>query len=165
METDGKWDDANPWHPITNQLTLKHLGKLGEECNELGAAIFRCIIQGIDEVEPETGKPNRIWLQEEIADVEANLKLVKGHLELDEGAINERMRRKIAHLMGWHAHAEEPPVAYQYEIATAMYQDERKGQPYGCTGWVIRVTAAKDFVPIPPKGQFWPHIRNVRPLR
>jgi hypothetical protein len=62
----------NPWRPMTRPIDLKHLGKLGEESNELGAAISRCIIQGIDEREPVTGKPNRQWLAEEIADVLAN---------------------------------------------------------------------------------------------
>lgn len=26
----------NPWQPMTKAIDLKHLGKLGEECNELG---------------------------------------------------------------------------------------------------------------------------------
>jgi hypothetical protein len=44
--------DPNPWIPIQNPLDLKHLGKLIEELNEAGSATARCIIQGIDEVEP-----------------------------------------------------------------------------------------------------------------
>lgn len=93
----------NPWHPMQRPIDLKHLGKLGEEVNELGSAISRCIIQGIDECEPVTGKPNRQWLREEIADVLANIQLVCEHFELDQLAVGERVRRKKQHLRGWHS--------------------------------------------------------------
>lgn len=52
------------WQPITNKHDLAVLGKLGEEATELGSAIFRCIIQGLNEREPTTGKVNRQWLEE-----------------------------------------------------------------------------------------------------
>lgn len=93
----------NPWRPMTAPIDLKHLGKLGEEVNELGSAISRCIIQGIDEAEPVTGKVNRIWLEEEIADVYANLVLVIDHFNLDTARIRTRMVRKQEHLKGWHS--------------------------------------------------------------
>jgi NTP pyrophosphatase (non-canonical NTP hydrolase) len=93
----------NPWRPMTIALDLKHLGKLAEETNELGAAISRCIIQGIDECEPVTRKPNREWLQDEIADVLANIELVATHFGLDANAIRTRAERKKAHLRGWHS--------------------------------------------------------------
>lgn len=93
----------NPWRPMSNALDLKHLGKLSEEANELGAAISRCIIQGIDEAEPITGKPNRAWLEDEIADVLANIELVRAHFGLDVSRIGERVERKKMHLRGWHS--------------------------------------------------------------
>lgn len=93
----------NPWHPMQKPIDLKHLGKLGEEANELGAAINRCIIQGIDECEPVTKKPNRAWLQDEIADVLANIELVRAHFGLDDNAISVRVERKKKHLRGWHS--------------------------------------------------------------
>lgn len=68
--------DASPWHPMSDAVDLKHLGKLAEELSEAGAAVARCIIQGIDEAEPVTGKINRQWLQDELADVQANIGLV-----------------------------------------------------------------------------------------
>lgn len=49
MNNEGVWDDARPWHPEKDAVRLKHLGKLAEELNECGAAVSRCIIQGIDE--------------------------------------------------------------------------------------------------------------------
>jgi len=94
--------DANPWHPIADPVDLKHLGKLAEEANELGSAIARCIIQGVDECEPVTGKLNRQWLQDEIADVQANLDLVIERFGLDEEAMDARAAKKRRHLKQWH---------------------------------------------------------------
>jgi hypothetical protein len=94
--------DPNPWIPIQNPLDLKHLGKLIEELNEAGSATARCIIQGIDEVEPVTKKSNRTWLQEELADVIANINLVIEHFKLNVPAIEARIDRKYDHLKKWH---------------------------------------------------------------
>ena len=97
-----KIGDINPWVPMTRPIDLKHLGKLAEEANELGAAIARCVIQGIDEKEPTTGKPNRDWLRDEIADVIANIELVITHFDLDVVAIDARATRKSDGLRQWH---------------------------------------------------------------
>ncbi len=99
------WRDPNPWHPISNPVDLKHLGKLAEEANELGAAIARCIIQGVDECEPVTGKMNRLWLEEEIADVMANIDLVVQRFRLNRSTLADRRARKMAHLIKWHNQA------------------------------------------------------------
>jgi NTP pyrophosphatase (non-canonical NTP hydrolase) len=93
----------NPWVPMTRPIDLKHLGKFGEELNECGAAVNRCIIQGIDEAEPVTGKVNRAWLEDEIADVLANVELVIGHFGLDMQRIYLRSEKKKKHLGGWHS--------------------------------------------------------------
>ena len=105
MEDADNLRDANPWHPIDNKVDLKCLGKLAEECGELTAAICRCIIQGIDEREPVTGKLNREWLEDEIADVAANLALVIERLKLDQDRMERRVFRKMKHLAAWHAMA------------------------------------------------------------
>ncbi|ULK98883.1 hypothetical protein [Bradyrhizobium sp. I71] len=97
--------DPNPWHPITDAVDLKHLGKLGEECNELGAIISRAIIQGIDGLDPETGIPNRVNIEDEIADVLANIALVEKHFHLDTARMAARAERKMEHLRKWHEHA------------------------------------------------------------
>jgi hypothetical protein len=96
--------DSNPtpWKPIINQLDLKYLGKLAEELTEAATATCRCIIQGIDEKEPETGKLNRIWLEEEIADVLANIELVISKFNLNGCIINKRKVLKINYLSKWH---------------------------------------------------------------
>ena len=94
--------DASPWHPMKDAVDLKHLGKLAEEMGEAVAAISRCIIQGINEHEPVTGKVNREWLEDELADVWAGMNLCCQHFGLDVLRMIERKRRKEKHLRQWH---------------------------------------------------------------
>ncbi len=108
--------DVNPWHPMTSTIDLKHIGKCGEELAEsgealaigaaamcrAGAAVSRCIIQGVMDHEPVTGKLNKTWLEEEFADVEGNIELCKQRFDLDRTAIEERKQRKMAKLVVWH---------------------------------------------------------------
>lgn len=100
-----KLPEPNPWHPMSDPVDLKVMGKLGEEVAELGSAICRCIIQGVDEKEPVTGKVNRLWLTEEIADAIANIDLVVDRWDLDVRFIAERALRKREQLKIWHAQA------------------------------------------------------------
>lgn len=95
-------DIVSPWHPITSELQLKLLGKLGEELTEAATAIFRCIIQGVDEREPVTGKLNREWLEDELADAWANIALVEEHYKLNNARMRIRAARKMAALRRWH---------------------------------------------------------------
>jgi hypothetical protein len=99
----------NPWQPMTSPIDLKHLGKLAEELNEAGAAVARCIIQGIAEREPVTGKMNKQWLEDELADVAANLDLVAAHFGLDREYMAARAARKQAHLRAWHSMLGDKP--------------------------------------------------------
>lgn len=94
--------DPSPRHPMSDPVDLKHLGKFGEELGECQAAVSRCIIQGIDECEPVTGKQNREWLEDEIADVYANAHLVATHFGLSMERIGARAQRKMDHLRKWH---------------------------------------------------------------
>lgn len=94
--------DANPWTPMTDIKDLQVLGKLIEETTECASAASRCIIQGINETEPSTNKLNRKWLEDEIADVEANIKLTKEHFRLAEHRIRERSAFKEDYLRKWH---------------------------------------------------------------
>lgn len=93
----------NPWHPLSNPVDLKVMGKFSEEINELGAAIARCIIQGVDEREPVTGKLNREWVEDEMADFQANMELVQERFgfKIDP----ERVKRKKAYQTIWHNQA------------------------------------------------------------
>lgn len=89
---------------MKDAVDLKHIGKLGEETGELSAAIARCIIQGLrdGEHEPVTKKPNKRWLEEELADVLANAYLVIERFDLDREFIADRMDRKTVGLKRWH---------------------------------------------------------------
>lgn len=167
--------DANPWHPMTKPIDLKHLGKLAEELSEgaaaafaylesggveemqalaneiadieanislvaehfslredvvldhrasgvrllprlfrfgqrmgvAGAAVSRCIIQGIDEREPVTGKLNRDWLCESLVEIISTIPPIVASLNLDRKAMDLRCGRKMAHLRQWHGMLEE----------------------------------------------------------
>lgn len=102
METDDiPTQPISDWIPISNPLELALLGKLGEEACELGAALFRCVIQGIDEAQPVSGKVNRAWVEEEIADVMALTTLVIQRLNLDTSSIIQRRRKKIGYKEPW----------------------------------------------------------------
>lgn len=92
----------HPWHPMSKPVDLKHLGKLGEELGECSAATARCIIQGIGASEPVTGKGNREWLEDEIADVIGNAKLVIEHFGLNLARIRRRAKTKAKRLRTWH---------------------------------------------------------------
>ena len=87
---------------MTDPLGIKVVGKLGEELGELQAAAMRCLIQGIKEKEPVTGKPNKQWLEEEVADVLANLEMLREYFDLSVSSIVARRERKIQHLRAWH---------------------------------------------------------------
>lgn len=97
-----KTGDVNPWMPMSSPRDLKVLGKLGEETGELSQVISRCIIQGVMESNPDNGKLNKRWLEEEIADVRANMTLVKERFDLDGPFIVERTMQKMAKLRQWH---------------------------------------------------------------
>ena len=100
MSTDMKMSD--PWHPVTDPVTLKHLGKLLEELGEATAAVSRCLIQGIDECDPITKKPNREWVEDELADVAAGIALNVNHFGLNKTRMTHRTNQKIMKLHVWH---------------------------------------------------------------
>ncbi len=90
------------WHPISDPVDLKHLGKLGEELCEAGASVCRAIIQGMDGINPHGGQINREWLEDELADVMANVQLVIGRFNLNVVRMNDRGMMKMDRLEEWH---------------------------------------------------------------
>lgn len=96
-----KWA-LSPWVPMTVPIDKKHIGKLLEELGEAVAAASRCLIQGINEKEPVTHKPNKEWLEDELADVLANITLCQIHFKLDEQRMAIRQIKKMQHLSNWH---------------------------------------------------------------
>ena len=95
-------DLPSPWHPMQDPVDVKTLGKLAEELGEGVQVVARCLIQGIGEQHPTSGKSNKLWLEEEIADIEANIALVKERFGLDYVAMSVRKQRKITYLRQWH---------------------------------------------------------------
>ena len=63
----------------------------------------RCIIQGIDEIDPGTGKVNRLRLEQELADVIAQCGVTAEALDLDLVAIADRVGQKSAQMDAWEA--------------------------------------------------------------
>ena len=91
------------WTPTTDLLMLRRMGKLIEELGELANVAARCIIQGIDETDPGTGKVNRLRLEHEIADVLAQCIVTIKALGLDNGAIAMRAIAKEDQMAEWEA--------------------------------------------------------------
>lgn len=100
--------EPNPWIPMTDPVDCKHLLKQAEELGECSSATARCQMQGIDEREPVTGKLNREWLEDEIADVWATTQMTVDRFDLDINRIRERVIRKRVALIKWHLQAAEP---------------------------------------------------------
>lgn len=73
----------SPWIPTQDPIELAVLGKLGEECCELGARLFRTVIQGLDEKDPASQRTNREEISRELADVEAGIQTIKRELGID----------------------------------------------------------------------------------
>lgn len=95
------------WTPTTDSLQLRRFGKLCEELGELQAVAARCIIQGIDEIDPSSGRPNRDRLEDEIADVQAQITVMINDLELDIVAITKRTQLKVGSMRIWDKLTEE----------------------------------------------------------
>jgi hypothetical protein len=97
----------NPWKPEKDPRKLRVLGKLGEELGECVSAVCRSIIQGFREFHPVTKKPNKLWLEEELADVYASADLTIEELKLDTAHIMERAKAKKAYLKEWLKEAQD----------------------------------------------------------
>jgi len=77
------------------------------EMHELGVVLNRCIIQGIDEADPKTGKVNREAMQDEIADVIAQCEINIDYFKLDAAKIIERIEMKKSLMVEWEAMFDE----------------------------------------------------------
>lgn len=93
--------EVSDWVPMSNPVHLAVLGKAGEELGELISAKDRCIIQGLDGIDPDSGKVNRDWLTDEVADVAAMLLHIARRFNLDSHAIEERKQRKYVYKGKW----------------------------------------------------------------
>lgn len=94
---------TSKWVPTTDLLILRRMGKLMEELGELSSVAARCIIQGIDEIDPASQDSNRIRLEQEIADVYAQLDETVTLLALDWRYIRDRRLGKRERMAEWEA--------------------------------------------------------------
>lgn len=88
------------WLPEQDRHRLAVLGKLAEECNELGARAVRCIIHGIDEIDPKSGRSNREELERETADVLACIEQAGKRVGLK--GLRDRVEEKFDGFDHWH---------------------------------------------------------------
>lgn len=95
------WRNPNPWRPMRAPIDVKYIGKLGEETHELGQVVMRCLLQGINETHPETGKINKTWLEDEMGDVLGHIRGTMIHFKLDGARIAARARMKEALQAAW----------------------------------------------------------------
>lgn len=93
--------NVTKWKLAEDAMLRRRMGKTGEELGELSSVVSRILIQGIDEVDPASGKPNRQRLEEETGDVYAQLDENVDRLGLDGIAISERRAKKRAHMQEW----------------------------------------------------------------
>lgn len=91
------------WIPTTDLMTLRRAGKFIEEGGESIAVAARVIIQGIDEVDPGSGKTNRQRLMDELADVQAQIGCTVLAFDLDQDYMARRTAEKMRQMAEWEA--------------------------------------------------------------
>jgi hypothetical protein len=91
-------------------MALRRHGKFLEEGGEAIAVAARCIIQGIDEVDPASGKTNRVRLMEELADLQAQIDCTVLAFALDQDFMAQRTARKVGYMSEWEAMFGSPEV-------------------------------------------------------
>lgn len=96
---------VSAWIPETDPHVIAVLAKLGEEANELSGRALRCIMQGIDEIDPETKRTNRAELVREVSDVMACLTMLHERLGINPDPV--RMDKKFAGYVEWHGLIDE----------------------------------------------------------
>lgn len=97
------------WELEADTMTRRRVGKTAEECAELLAVLARISIQGIDAVDPASGKTNRQRMQEEIADVYAQLDECVSKISVDNIAISNRRTEKRRQMLEWEQLYQEHP--------------------------------------------------------
>lgn len=91
----------NKWELAEDPMLRRRMGKTGEELAELLAVVNRIQIQGIDAIDPSTGKTNRQRLHEETADVVAQLNTNLTVLGMDYEFIEKRKTQKQRQMREW----------------------------------------------------------------
>lgn len=118
----------NPWKPDDNPHQARRIGKTGEEVGELAAVLFRITIQGIDSIDPSSGKTNRQRLLEESADVYAQLEVNFHTLYSaeEQDFVHARVLEKRRQMAQWEAHypTAVPPVQKVREVVRNYFNGD-----------------------------------------
>ena len=91
----------NPWVPDADPHQARRIGKTLEELSELSCVLARISIQGMDGIDPASGKSNRERLIDETADVLAQCYRNMHKLNLPVKRILERILQKDAQMDEW----------------------------------------------------------------
>ena len=94
----------NKWEPDNNPHQARRIGKTLEELGELSAVLARISIQGLDAIDPGSGKTNRQRLHEETADVQAQLFLNVEFFKMDDFDLGKRTGEKFKQMLDWEVH-------------------------------------------------------------
>ena len=89
------------WQPETCRVRNAIYGKSQEELHELGIVLSRCAIQGVEEINPTTGKTNLEEMQNEVSDVLAYCERLIAHFNLDRDAVDSRKMLKYEYHGRW----------------------------------------------------------------
>lgn len=84
--------DIQPWQGEERKNIRLAIGKLCEEASELAGICARIGIQGLDGIDPKSGKSNRQALEDEMSDVVAGMNFV--HENTSCLMDDERMNKK-----------------------------------------------------------------------
>lgn len=152
-DEEAKTRKAQPWNPMADPTDIKVVGKLLEELGEAVSAAARCLIQGIEEKEPVTGKPNRDWLEDELADVGANMVMAANRFNLATQRMNLRSMQKQKFLASWHDMPVEPVVSNNNQTFSNL--ELRKATP------PLRGTKCDNCETITDNGRFCRHCTDL----
>lgn len=94
----------NPWVPDSDPRQARRVGKSLEELSELSSVLARISIQGLDAIDPASGKSNRQRLHEETADVLAQIECNVIAFDMDKEALFDRQVLKSAQMAEWEDH-------------------------------------------------------------
>lgn len=89
------------WRREASERRNAVLGKLAEEANELAGRCVRSMIQGLDEVDPGTGRTNLAHLEDEMADVYTMLQMANNFLPVNPWTITVRRQLKYNYKLPW----------------------------------------------------------------
>jgi hypothetical protein len=91
------------WIPESDPFIRITVGKLAEECNELAKVCARIEIQGINGIDPDTGRTNLEELWREVADVMAATDVADMVIPIPATVdVRDRRERKRNGFLRWH---------------------------------------------------------------